>query len=85
LAGWLHPYAGIQKLAFWRQAMNYFTLRGGFRNWLARLLVDTANKLATHQTMCCTRGKWKFQREWEAVPLRPQPHPHARQDSEAVS
>jgi hypothetical protein len=55
------------------------------RTQLARFLLHVASKLAKESTLCSVKGKWKFQREWEAVPLRPQPHPHARQDSEAVS
>jgi hypothetical protein len=53
--------------------MKYFELRGGFRNWLARLLLQAANRIATEQTLCSTKEEWQFKREWKAEPYPPVP------------
>jgi hypothetical protein len=45
-----------------------FTLRGDFRNWLARLLLSLANKIATDNVICDSKQRYQFRREWEAIP-----------------
>ena len=47
---------------------TYFTLRGGFRNWFARLLLKAANKIAKDDTMFDVKDKWKFWRKVEPAP-----------------
>jgi hypothetical protein len=51
------------------------------RTQLARFLLHVASRLAKESTLCSVKGKWKFQREWEAVPYRPEPHKFAKTDS----
>lgn len=41
------------------------------RTQLARFLLHVASKLAKESTLCSTKGKWKFQREWMAEPYPP--------------
>jgi hypothetical protein len=61
--------------------MNHFKTRNNVRNWIARLLLNAANRIATETTICSTDGKWKFLRKWESVPYRPEPHKWAKQGS----
>lgn len=53
--------------------MNYFELRGGFRNLVARLFLQAANRIAVDDTLCDTKNQWKFKREWLPEPYPPVP------------
>lgn len=44
-----------------------------FRNWLARWLLQAANRIATAHTLCSTKQEWQFRREWKAEPYPPVP------------
>lgn len=51
------------------------------RTRIARFLLHLANLVAKETTLCSVDGKWKFQRYWEAVPYKPEPHSFVKCDS----
>lgn len=61
--------------------MKWLEYRNNVRNCIARWLLNLANRIAADTTICSVAGKWKFLRQWEAVPYKPEPHLWAKSGS----